>query len=152
MADRHFGTGTEVNLAELRVAAMAQIPAMEMAALETSTTPATPGGNNWVPLGPLAVPNGQSVGGVGGARIVVTGRVTGIESHPTDPLTIYVATARGGVWKTTTGGTTWTPMSDNAASLAIGRWRWHPRTLWFFTPVPARATSTSTPRRSRSTP
>jgi photosystem II stability/assembly factor-like uncharacterized protein len=31
-----------------------------------------------------------------------------------------VATARGGVWKTTDGGTTWAALSDNEVSLQIG--------------------------------
>jgi photosystem II stability/assembly factor-like uncharacterized protein len=116
MADRHFGTDPEANLAELRQMAVAQVAAMAPVN-ETPTTPATPGGSNWVPLGPLAIVNGQTYGG---ARVIVTGRVTEIVSHPTDPLTIYVATARGGIWKTTDGGVTWSPMSDNAISLAIG--------------------------------
>jgi hypothetical protein len=116
MADRHFGTPSDVNLAELRVAAISNAVGLQPAN-ETPTTPATPGTSNWVPLGPLAIPNGQSYGG---ARVIVTGRATAIVPHPTDPLTIYVGTARGGVWKTTDGGITWTPKSDNEISLAIG--------------------------------
>jgi hypothetical protein len=50
----------------------------------------------------------------------VTGRVTELVTHPTDPLTMYVGTARGGVWKSTDGGVTWLPMSDHERSLAIG--------------------------------
>jgi photosystem II stability/assembly factor-like uncharacterized protein len=79
---------------------------------------AVPGGANWVQMGPQAIPNGQSLGG--GTRILVTGRVTGIAVHPTTPSTIYVSGARGGVWKTTDGGATWTAKSDNEVSLAIG--------------------------------
>src|SRR5262249_14837420 len=56
----------------------------------------------------------------GGARVLVSGRVTEIVQHPTNTSTIYVASARGGVWKTTDGGLTWTPISDNSESLAIG--------------------------------
>jgi photosystem II stability/assembly factor-like uncharacterized protein len=51
---------------------------------------------------------------------VVTGRVSGIAPDPTNANIIYVAAARGGIWKTMDGGVTWAPMSDNAASLAIG--------------------------------
>lgn len=50
----------------------------------------------------------------------MTGRITGIAIHPTTPSTMYVTGARGGVWKTTDGGATWTPKSDNEISLAIG--------------------------------
>jgi photosystem II stability/assembly factor-like uncharacterized protein len=117
MADRHFGLGLGVKLAALfRAAALASLNLAP--AQEAPTTPATAGASNWVQLGPLAIPNGQSLGGV--ARIIVSGRLTEIVPHPTDPLTIYVAAARGGVWKTTDGGVTWNAMSDNAVSLAIG--------------------------------
>ena len=50
----------------------------------------------------------------------MTGRITEIVVDPTQPLTIYLAAARGGVWKTVDGGVTWFPMSDNEVSLAIG--------------------------------
>src|SRR4030095_4259650 len=55
-----------------------------------------------------------------GARVNVTGRITGIVVDPTQPLTIYLAAARGGVWKTVDGGVTWFAKSDNEMSLAIG--------------------------------
>jgi photosystem II stability/assembly factor-like uncharacterized protein len=75
------------------------------------------GANNWVQLGPTAIPNGQTYGGV---RVLVTGRVTNIAIDPTNHQVIYIGTAQGGVWKTTDGGTHWQPCSDNEASLAIG--------------------------------
>jgi len=50
----------------------------------------------------------------------VSGRVTAIVVHPTDPNTVYVGTAQGGVYRSLNGGTTWTPIFDSAASLAIG--------------------------------
>src|SRR5204862_5471156 len=43
-----------------------------------------------------------------------------IAVHPTDPLTIYIGAAQGGVWKTTNGGTTWTALTDGQCSLAMG--------------------------------
>jgi len=114
--DRLFGSDFEENLADLRVAAMAATS--ELSPLnESSMTPVTPGGSNWTELGPAAVPNGQTYGG---ARVLVTGRLTEIVQHPTQPNTLYVAASRGGVWKTLDGGLTWNPMSDNAESLAIG--------------------------------
>jgi uncharacterized protein (TIGR03437 family) len=39
---------------------------------------------------------------------------------PRSPTTVYAAGAQGGVWKTTDGGTTWTPLTDNQPTLAIG--------------------------------
>jgi photosystem II stability/assembly factor-like uncharacterized protein len=113
---RAAAEGGAPSVAEYRLRALAALDAMAPVA-ETMLTPSTPGASNWVELGPTAIPNGQTYGG---ARVIVTGRVTAIAAHPTDPSVIYVATARGGVWKTTDGGVTWTPMSDHESSLAIG--------------------------------
>lgn len=49
-----------------------------------------------------------------------SGRATSIAVSPSDPNTVYLGTAAGGVWKTTDGGVTWTPLTDSQASLAIG--------------------------------
>jgi photosystem II stability/assembly factor-like uncharacterized protein len=114
--DRQFGSDVSDNLAGMRMAAVEASRAAGPIN-ELSTTPATPGGNNWIELGPSAVPNGQTYGG---ARVLVTGRLTEVVQHPTNASIIYVGAARGGVWRTTDGGLTWTPMSDNAESLAIG--------------------------------
>lgn len=72
---------------------------------------------NWTPLGPLAVPNGQTYGG---PRILISGRVTAIAPHPTAVNRIYIGTSRAGVWRTNDSGATWTPLGDNLESLAIG--------------------------------
>ena len=37
-----------------------------------------------------------------------------------NPDIAYVGTAQGGLYRTTNGGATWTPLMDNALSLAIG--------------------------------
>src|SRR6202011_37862 len=39
---------------------------------------------------------------------------------PTNTNVVYAGAAQGGIWKTTDGGTTWTPLTDTQASLAIG--------------------------------
>ncbi len=49
-----------------------------------------------------------------------SGRVVSIACHPTESDTVYIAAASGGVWKTTDGGTTWTPIGDELASLNNG--------------------------------
>ena len=72
---------------------------------------------NWTPLGPLAVLNGQTYGG---ARVLISGRVTAIAPHPSNANTIFIGTSRGGVWRTDDGGNTWTALGDNQPSLAIG--------------------------------
>lgn len=50
----------------------------------------------------------------------VSGRVTGIAIDPTDNNTFYVATAGGGVWKTTDGGTSYVPTTDLLGDTAMG--------------------------------
>jgi photosystem II stability/assembly factor-like uncharacterized protein len=82
------------------------------------TTPAAPPPPVWVEKGPTAIVSG--VNGSVAPNGLVTGRVTAIASHPTDALTYYIGSAGGGVWKTTNGGASWTPLTDDQASLPIG--------------------------------
>ena len=118
--DRQFGSKKTEKFAHLRLAAIEASRTL-LPFNETNTTPATLGNSNWIELGPTAVPNGQTIASTyGGTRVLVSGRVTEIVQHPTNPLIIYLASARGGVWKTIDGGVTWAPTSDNEASLAIG--------------------------------
>lgn len=49
-----------------------------------------------------------------------SGRINTIAVHPTDGNTIYLGAATGGVWKTTNGGSSWTPLTDSQCSLAMG--------------------------------
>ena len=70
----------------------------------------------WTPIGPAPIPNGQTTTTVSS----VSGRVTCIDVHPTNPNIAYVGTAQGGLYRTTDGGTTWTAIMDTASSLAIG--------------------------------
>ena len=67
-------------------------------------SPQAVGGTNWVSLGPT---NGA-------------GRATAIAPHPTDPATLYVGAAGGGVWKTTNSGSSWTPLTDFINDLSVG--------------------------------
>ena len=48
------------------------------------------------------------------------GRVTDVEGIPGNAALVYVATASGGLFKTTNGGTTWTPIFDHQATISIG--------------------------------
>jgi photosystem II stability/assembly factor-like uncharacterized protein len=65
--------------------------------------------SSWRSIGPTTINGGTAAG-----------RVTAIAVNPTDPLTIYAGGAQGGVWKSTDGGQTWTPIGDTQCSLAIG--------------------------------
>ena len=48
------------------------------------------------------------------------GRATTVAGVSGDPRTYYFGTAGGGVWKTTNGGQTWTPIFDGQPVGAIG--------------------------------
>ncbi len=50
----------------------------------------------------------------------VGGRLRSILINPTDPNTMYVGAAGGGVWKTTNAGTSWAALPNFVPSLAIG--------------------------------
>ncbi len=66
---------------------------------------------SWTPIGPNPIV-------AGAARY--SGRTIAIAVHPTNPDIVYVGTAQGGLYRSTNGGTTWTPLMDGAQSLAIG--------------------------------
>jgi photosystem II stability/assembly factor-like uncharacterized protein len=51
---------------------------------------------------------------------VTGGRIIDIEGHPSEPFTIYAASASGGLWKSTNNATTWTPIFDNQKTISIG--------------------------------
>ena len=71
----------------------------------------------WTSLGPQPIPNGQT----SDVSVPVSGRTIAIAVHPTDPNTLYVGTAQGGLYKSTNGGTNWTALFDSQLeSLAIG--------------------------------
>ena len=48
------------------------------------------------------------------------GRITDVEGVAGRPELVYVATASGGLFKTTNGGTTWTPIFDHENTISIG--------------------------------
>jgi len=50
----------------------------------------------------------------------MSGRVTGIDVVLSNPDIIYVATASGGLWRSTSGGTDWQPLFDKERLLNIG--------------------------------
>jgi photosystem II stability/assembly factor-like uncharacterized protein len=48
------------------------------------------------------------------------GRVADVEGVPGDPNVVYVASASGGLWKTTNGGTTWKPIFERQGTISLG--------------------------------
>jgi len=47
------------------------------------------------------------------------GRVNVIVFHPTDASTFWVGTPAGGLWKTTNGGSDWTPLTDGMPQIGV---------------------------------
>jgi photosystem II stability/assembly factor-like uncharacterized protein len=75
-----------------------------------SSIPLSP--TSWTPVGPAPIINLGSES--------VSGRITGVAADPTNANTVYVASAGGGVWKTTDGGTTWSALTDTQSTLFMG--------------------------------
>jgi len=50
----------------------------------------------------------------------MSGRVTSIDAVESNPDIIYIGTASGGVWKSESGGISWTPIFDGEAIISIG--------------------------------
>jgi photosystem II stability/assembly factor-like uncharacterized protein len=84
--------------------------AAEQAALARGAKHDTDVGS-WVLVGP------STMNGFWGTN---SGRITAIAVDPTNNQIVYAGAAQGGIWKTTNGGSTWTPLTDAQASLAVG--------------------------------
>ena len=113
----------EANFIHARADASGAIPASYWSQAWASWTalPASAnlfsGGDVWRSLGPNGLFRSQSYSDNGS---VEAGRVTSISVHPTNGQIMYVGSASGGVWRTTTGGALWTPLTDDQCSPAIG--------------------------------
>jgi photosystem II stability/assembly factor-like uncharacterized protein len=64
---------------------------------------------SWSSTGPSSISNGEDF----------LGRTESVAFHPTDPNTIYVGTATGGLWRTTNLGSTWVSLTDHLPSLSV---------------------------------
>src|SRR5687767_1988150 len=51
---------------------------------------------------------------------IMGGRIADVEGVPGDPNVVYVASASGGLWKTTNGGVKWTPIFEREGTMSIG--------------------------------
>jgi len=82
----------------------------------------------WLPAGALAqlLPDEQAAALINSlpARSIgpanMSGRITDLDVVESDPKTIYLAAATGGVWKTVDAGKTWSPLFDEQGTLCIG--------------------------------
>ncbi|MBC7895102.1 MAG: glycosyl hydrolase [Cytophagaceae bacterium] len=65
----------------------------------------------------------DAIGGLRARSIgpaMTSGRVMSIAVHPTDPAIMYIGTASGGLWKSVSGGASWTSVMDREGSYSIG--------------------------------
>lgn len=61
------------------------------------------------------------------------GRIVDIEAVEKDFKQVFIATASGGVWKSTNAGTTWEPIFDRYATASIGDialFQANPKIIW----------------------
>ncbi|HXT87021.1 MAG TPA: hypothetical protein VN745_08365 [Verrucomicrobiae bacterium] len=70
--------------------------------------------SNWTPIGPA--PTNSTF------FSLTSGRVNALAVDPCDASgnTIYAGAAQGGLWKTTDGGSNWTPLTDSQPSISSG--------------------------------
>ena len=102
---------SDFNASEARLRAVFEMQAQERMNRGT--------GFNWTAIGPDPTTNGQTPTFDPRFPSDVSGRVTAIAIDPIDDA-VYVGGAQGGVWKSTDNGASWTPLTDDLASLAIG--------------------------------
>ena len=117
------GQGT----AGLRAQAIRQ--KLRMRGIRLTARPSAAPTGGWNSLGPLPLPSDASGAGIQDYGWV-SGRATTAAIDPNDPSgnTVFVGGAYGGVWKSTNAGdlssnpasVTWTPLTDDQLTLAIG--------------------------------
>jgi photosystem II stability/assembly factor-like uncharacterized protein len=81
---------------------------------QSSPSLLSPVTSTWASIGPTPT--------TGGFFSPVTGRITTIAVDPSDSTgnTVLLGGAMGGIWRTVDGGTTWTAVGDQNASLSMG--------------------------------
>lgn len=95
----------------------------EPSAVEAVTVPAATATPFWTALGPLPITNQVPIFGtdpIGGALASASGKVTAIAVDPTTSGRLFIGTSGGGVWMSTNGGTSFTPIFEAQPTLAIG--------------------------------
>jgi Tol biopolymer transport system component/photosystem II stability/assembly factor-like uncharacterized protein len=109
------------------VRAAHEIPATPWYSASVSAVQGAVSGNQWKQVGPAPLRIDASPSGIDYNRLFQgagpdSGQVADIAIDPSGSTdkTIYIATAGGGIWKSTTGGQSWAPKSDNLSSLSIG--------------------------------
>src|SRR5436190_1142955 len=96
----------------------ALIAAVIVATFLHAAPPSTPTSSPSTPKYDDKVFAGLELRGIGPA--LVSGRIVDVTVDPRDARVWYLATAAGGVWKTTNAGTTFTPVFDDQNSFSTG--------------------------------
>lgn len=65
----------------------------------------------WTQIGPQPLQDGATQ---------YSGRVTALAVDPTNENIVFAGAAEGGIWRTTDGGSNWTPLTDHQGSLSSG--------------------------------
>jgi hypothetical protein len=81
----------------------------------------------WRPLGPFAIPHGQTHSSGPRSRPAVAGRVTAVAVDPADAGHLLVGTGGGGVWESRDAGSSWRAATDRLPAPAIGAVAFDPR-------------------------
>jgi hypothetical protein len=102
------------------LAAVRQLEAMEAMEAAGPADMAVPVPVRWTPLGPFAIPHGQTYGSGPGSRPGVAGRISSVAVDPGNAAHLLIGAASGGVWETRDGGTSWSPRTDGQGTLATG--------------------------------
>ena len=95
-----------------RLKALAEIERINQEARTAGLSPRALIAEGWTSIGPQPTNPGS--------QYVTAGRVNSIAIDPNNSNTLYIGAAEGGVWKSTDGGQTWTPLTDAQPSLADG--------------------------------
>jgi photosystem II stability/assembly factor-like uncharacterized protein len=77
-----------------------------------------PSSGQWTLIGPQPLLYNNATFGVYGAQH--SGQTNAVAVDPRNSSVVYLGAEGGGVWKTTDGGQTWTPLTDSQPSLEIG--------------------------------
>lgn len=93
-----------------------------------NSQPPPPASGEWTPLGPVPLASNASGSSSGQNYNQVSGRATAVAIDPADASgnTVYIGGAQGGVWKSANAANsaannvTWTPVTDDQATLSIG--------------------------------
>ncbi len=81
---------------------------------KSSDVSTTTSSSTWSLIGPERINDPQNNWGY------ISGWITALAVDPRNADVVYAGAAGGGVWKTTNGGQSWIPLTDNQPSLAVG--------------------------------